>query len=289
MQSQREWSRRAFLALAGAVPFAGRVGAAALAAAGKVPVGLELYSVRDALKTDPMGTVRAVGKMGYEVVEFYAPYYSWTMEQASEMRKVLDEVGLRCLSTHNSPVSFTPDGIQKAIDLNKTIGSSLLVMASPAQVEGVDGWKAVADQLNTAAGKLKAVGMSAGYHNHGSEWRALDANGLRPMDVLAKNTDESVVLQLDVGTCVEEKQDPVAWINAHPGRIKSMHCKDYARNGKGYGALFGEGDVQWTAIFKAAEATGGIQCYLIEQEEGPAADQIARAQQCLANWKKLRG
>jgi sugar phosphate isomerase/epimerase len=290
MQSQREWSRRAFLALAGAVPFVGRLGAASVsAAAGTIPVGLELYSVRDALKTDPTGTVRAVGKMGYEVVEFYAPYYSWTMEQARDMRKVLDEVGLRCLSTHNSPVSFTPDGIQKAIDLNKTIGSSLLVMASPASVEGADGWKAVADQLNTAADKLKAVGMTAGYHNHGPEWRALDANGQRPMDILAANTHENVVLQLDVGTCVEEKQDPVAWINAHPGRIKSMHCKDFARGGKGYAALFGEGDVQWAAIFKAAEATGGIQCYLIEQEEGPAGDQLARAQQCLANWKKLKG
>jgi len=280
-------SRRGFLALAGALPFAGRLVAAA---AGKIPVGLELYSVRDLLKTDPMGTVRAVGKLGYEVVEFYAPYYSWTPQQASDMRKLLDDIGVRCRSTHNSPASFTPDGIQKAIDLNKTIGSTLLVMASPAKVEGADGWKAVADQLNAAADTLKAAGMSAGYHNHGSEWRALDANGQRPMDILAANTHENVVLQLDVGTCVEEKQDPVAWIKAHPGRIKSMHCKDFQRGGKGYAALFGEGDVQWAPIFAAAESTGGIECYLIEQEEGPgpATEQLTRAQQCLANWKKMR-
>jgi len=263
-------SRRGFLALVGAAPFAARFGSAAVAAAGKIPVGLELYSVRDLLKTDPMGTVRAVGKLGYEVVEFYAPYYGWTMEQAKEMRKVLDDSGLRCLSTHNSPASFTADGMQKAIDLNKTIGSSLLVMASPATVEGADGWKAVADTLNTASDKLKSAGLSAGYHNHGAEWRAFDGGTQRPMDVLAANTHDSVVLQLDVGTCVEEKQDPVAWINAHPGRIKSMHCKEYQRNGKGYAALFGEGDVQWEPIFKAAESTGGITCYLIEQEEGPA-------------------
>lgn len=279
-------SRRAFLALAGAAPFVGRL---ASAAAGKVPVGLELYSVRDLLKTDPMGTVRAVGKLGYEVVEFYAPYYTWTLEQAKDMRKLLDDIGVRCLSTHNSPASFTPDGMQKAIDLNKTIGSSLLVMASPATVEGVDGWKAVAETLNTASDKLNAVGMSAGYHNHGAEWRAFAGGTQRPMDVLAANTHERVVLQLDVGTCVEEKQDPVAWITAHPGRIKSMHCKEYQRGGKGYAALFGEGDVQWEPIFKAAESTGGIMCYLIEQEEGPAGDQLARAGQCLANWKKMRG
>jgi sugar phosphate isomerase/epimerase len=284
MQS-RELSRRAFLALAAASPFAARLAAAAK----KVPVGLELYSVRDGLKTDPTGTVRAVGKLGYEVVEFYAPYYQWTMEQATEMRKVMDEVHLRCLSTHNSPASFSADGIQKAIDLNKTIGSSLLVMASPAQVEGVDGWKRVADTLNAAADKLKAAGMSAGYHNHGAEWKKLDAGGQRPMDILAANTQPNVVLQLDVGTCVEENGDPVAWINKNPGRIKSMHCKDFQRGGKGYAALFGEGDAPWKAIFDAAEKTGGIECYLIEQEEGPADQQLARAQQCLANWKKLKG
>ena len=181
-----------------------------------------------------------------------------------------------------------------AIDLNKTIGSTLLVMASPAQVEGADGWKRVADTLNTAAEKLKTVGMAAGYHNHGPEWRALGASPgqtgeQRPMDILAANTRPEVVLQLDVGTCVEEGADPVAWITAHPGRIKSMHCKDFARGSKGYAALFGEGDVKWPAIFSVAESTGGIQCYLIEQEEGPADQQLARAQQCLANWKKLKG
>jgi len=285
MQSPRGLSRRAFLALAAASPFAARLAAAV----GKVPVGLELYSVRDALKTDPTGTVRAVGKLGYEVVEFYAPYYTWTMEQASEMRKVMDEVHLRCLSTHNSPTSFTADGIQKAIDLNKTIGSSLLVMASPAQVEGIDGWKRIADTLNTAAEKLKAVGMKAGYHNHGAEWRTFPGDTRRPMDILAAGTHRDVVLQLDVGTCVEEGADPVAWINANPGRIRSMHCKEFQRNGKGYAALFGEGDAPWKAIFEAAEKTGGIECYLIEQEEGPADEQLARAQQCLANWKKLKG
>jgi sugar phosphate isomerase/epimerase len=285
MQSPRELSRRAFLALAAASPFAARLAAAA----GKVPVGLELYTVRDALKTDPTGTVRAVGKLGYEVVEFYSPYYDWTMTQATEMKKVMQEVHLRCLSTHNSPVSFSADGIQKAIDLNKALGSALLVMASAGKVEGADGWKRVADTLTTAAEKLKAVGMKAGYHNHGLEWRKLDGDARRPMDILAAGTPRDVVLQLDVGTCVEEGADPVAWINANPGRIRSMHCKEFQRGGKGYAALFGEGDAPWKAIFDAAEKTGGIECYLIEQEEGPADQQLARAQQCLANWKKMKG
>jgi sugar phosphate isomerase/epimerase len=96
------------------------------------------------------------------------------------------------------------------------------------------------------------------------------------------------VLQLDIGTCVEAGADPVAWINANPGRIKSLHCKEWARGGKGYAALFGEGDVPWANVFAAAEKTGGVEFYLIEQEEGPADEQLRRAEQCLANWKKMR-
>src|SRR5215204_7421005 len=67
--------------------------------------------------------------------------------------------------------------------------------------------------------------------------------------------------------------DPVAWITANPGRIKSMHCKDWAP-GKDYGVLFGEGVSPWAKIFAAAESTGGIEYYLIEQEAGPSAEQM---------------
>ena len=90
-----------------------------------IPVGLELYSVRDELAKDLKGTVTAVAKMGYEVVEFFSPYYSWTTSQASDMRKLLDDLGIRCLSTHNSAGNFQPENLQKAIDLNKTIGNAL--------------------------------------------------------------------------------------------------------------------------------------------------------------------
>ena len=81
--------------------------------------------------------------------------------------------------------------------------------------------------------------------------------------------------------------DPVAWIAANPGRIKSMHCKDWAP-GKDYAVLFGEGTAPWAKIFAAAEATGGLEYYLIEQEAGPKEEQMKRAEQCLANWKKMR-
>ena len=274
-------SRRTFLALAGTLPLAMRP-----RAAGKVPVGIELYSVRDFLAKDLEGTVRAVAKIGYEVVEFYSPYYDWTPGKASEVRKLLDDLGIRCLSTHNGSNALAPEGLQKAIELNQVIGSKSIVMASAGEVPTADGWKAVADRLNAAAEKLKPLGMTTGFHNHAAEWKAVD--GKRPMDILASSTTKDVVLQLDVGTALEAGTDPVAWINSNPGRIKSMHCKDWSPNG-GYAVVFGEGAAPWPKIFEAAESVGGIEHYLIEQEAGPEDQQLQRAETCFANWKRLRG
>jgi sugar phosphate isomerase/epimerase len=245
-----------------------------------------MYSVRGELAKDPNATVRAVAKMGYEVVEFFAPYLSWTPEQAKDMRKLMDDLGIRCNSTHNNQPSFTADGLPKAIELNKILGSKYVVMASAGRVVGLDGWKKVADQLSDASEKLKPAGLRTGYHNHKPEFVAID--GKRPMEVLAANTPKEVMLQLDVGTCVEAGFDPVAWIDANPGRIQCIHCKDWAPGpDKGYRVLFGEGDSPWMKIFAAAEAKGGVEYYLIEQE-GSRFSELETAERCLANWKKLK-
>ncbi|MBO0726971.1 MAG: sugar phosphate isomerase/epimerase [Blastocatellia bacterium] len=281
MTSLSSISRRSFLALAGAAPLA-------LAAykAKRVPVGLELYSVRDELAKDLMGTVRAVAKMGYEVVEFFSPYYQWTPDYAKEVRKLLDDLKIRCLSTHNGPNSFTSEGIQKAIELNQILGAKYIVLASAGAITSHDGWKGVAERLTHASEKLKPLNMRAGYHNHKLEFVPLE--GKRPMETLAANTPKDVMLQLDVGTCVEAGSDPVAWIKANPGRINSLHCKEWgAGDGRGYSLLFGEGEAPWLKIFEAAESVGGVQYYLIEQE-GSRYPALETAERCLASFKKLR-
>ena len=110
------------------------------------------------------------------------------------------------------------------------------------------------------------------------------------MDILAAGTPKDVVLQLDVGTTVEVGTDPVAWIKANPGRIKSMHLKDWgAGEERGYAVAFGEGDAPWKAIFAAAESVGGIEYYLIEQETSAPGQSFAMMQKCLDNYKKLHG
>ena len=268
--------------MAGVMPFAASAAAAFFK---DVPVGLELYSVRTELAKNLLGTVDAVAKIGYQVVEFYAPYLDWTPAAAKDVRKLLDDRGIKCLSTHNNGPSFTEDGLNKAIELNQIIGSRYIIMASAGKVAGLDGWKAVGDRLTAVADKLRPLGMLTGYHNHQVEWAPVE--GKRPMDVLAAGTPKDVALQLDVGTCVEAGADPVAWITANPGRIRSVHCKDWSAGpNRGYAIAFGEGDAPWRQIFDAVESAGGVEYYLIEQEESP--DQLQMARRCLENWRKLR-
>lgn len=275
-------SRRQFVAMAALAPFALR------AAARKIPVGLELYSVRDELAKDLPGTLNAVAKMGYQAVEFYAPYFQWTPEYAKQVRRQLDDLGLRCYSTHNGNESFTRDGLGKAVDLNRILGSRYILMAGADPIANLAGWRALGERITKIMDTLTPLGMSSGFHNHETEWQPVE--GKRPMDVLAAHTPKEFVLQLDVGTCMAAGQDPVAWIKANPGRIRSVHCKDWSRwrPWSPYRVLFGDGSAPWEAILAAAESVGGVECYLIEQE-GSRYSQFETARRCLAAWKQMRG
>jgi sugar phosphate isomerase/epimerase len=283
MEKHDNVSRRSFLSFLTAAPLLGSLARKKLAGKKHIPIGLELYSVREDLKKDLMGTVRGVAKLGYECVEFYAPYYEWTLDYAKQVRKELDTLGVHCYSTHNSTQSFTPDGINKAIELNQALGTRYIVMSHPGEVKDIDGWKRVADTLNKANTTLVSHGLHAGYHNHELEWKLVD--GQKPIELLAANTDKSIMLQLDVGTCLATGNDPVAWVEKNPGRIRSMHCKDWSPE-KGYRVLFGEGAGPWKKLFAAAESEAGIEYYLIEQE-GSEYSEMETAQRCLAAYRKM--
>ncbi|HUO31436.1 MAG TPA: sugar phosphate isomerase/epimerase [Bryobacteraceae bacterium] len=271
-------SRRAFLALSAAAPIV-----SAVARSKNIPVGLELFSVRDDLQKDLMGTVRAVAKMGYQCVEYFSPYYQWTPAYAKQVRAMMDDAGIRCYSTHNGPESFKPDGIQHAIELNAIIGSRYIVLASAGDIKTLDGWQKVAETLNQGLERMKPAGMRPGYHNHQLEFKPID--GKRPMEVLAANTSKEIMLQLDVGTCVEAGSDPVAWVEQNPGRIHSMHLKEWSPT-KGYRVLLGDGVAPWKKLFAAAEKSGGVEFYLIEQE-GSEYPELETAKRCLSNYHKL--
>src|SRR5215468_4246888 len=153
LPTRREFAPTAAVSL----PFSRAAGAAS-----KIPVGLEMYSVRNTMAKDLNGTVRAVAAAGYQGLEFYAPYYEWTPAQAKDMRKLLDDSGMRCFSTHNDSAYFAAEKIGHASELNLILGSKYIVMSSSHEGATADAWKRVADTLNTASERLAADHLGVG-------------------------------------------------------------------------------------------------------------------------------
>ena len=299
-------SRRSFLALSGAVPaallaqaaspgaFAAPAPAAEAAAAAvtpkKYPIGLELYSVRTELARDLPNTLKTVAGIGNEVVEFYAPYYDWAVPHAKDVRSLMDDLGLRCYSTHNHIKSFTPgDGMGKAIELNQILGAKILVLASaPNGVRGLDAWKKLCEQLSRASDQLKTHGLAAGFHNHqtdGRRWTATCGQWTCWPPTLPRNLSSSstsapawkpLLIPLPGSTRT----------GLHPHSPPERLGAGAAAQEKSYRVLFAEGVCPWKAIIAAAEATGGVEYYLIEQE-GSRYPEFETARRCLDAWKTM--
>lgn len=252
-------SRRDFLSRS-TVRFAGAgLGLAAIAraaAAQKIPVGLQLYSVREQCAKDLPGVLAAVAKMGYRGVEF-AGYHGRT---AKELRALLDANGLVCCGTHTPYESVLPDKLQETIEFNKTIGNKFLIVP---WMEGKtkQAWLEKAKLFNEVAGKVKGQGMLVGYHAHAHDFDKFD--GESAWDLFFGNTESDVVMQLDTSNCRDGGADPVAVLKKYPGRAKSIHLK---ASGGGAEAAIGEDKVDWKAVFEFCESKGGTQWYVVEHE-----------------------
>lgn len=290
-------SRRSYLSgtlLAGLISAAARPlsalrasGASPVPPGSGIPIGLELFSVRNDLAKDLNGTIRRVVAMGFPILEFFGPYYDWTPAQAREVRKLMDDLNVRCLSTHNALEAFTPVNLPKTIELNRILGARYVVMVRREPIDSLDTWKRdVADLLTIANTTLNRHEMHAAFHNHEQEW--LPIQGKLPLQIIASNTPADVMMQLDVGTCLKTGNDPVAWIEKNPGRTKSVHLKEWTPT-RGYRAVLGDdGTTPWTKLFAAAESVGGVEYYILEQEECDfePMDAVKRG---LAVYKKLQG
>ncbi len=247
-------SRRTFGYLAGAGL------ASLLQAAGKIPIGVQLYSVRKLCAADLPGTLAGVAKIGFQGVEF-AGYYDRT---APELRKMLDDNNLKCCGTHIGIDNLIGDKLAQTMEFNKVIGNrNLIVPGLPEKYrKTADAWRETVKIFNEASEKAKPLGMRVGYHNHSIEFQLLD--GEIPWDIFFGKTNKDVVMQLDIGHCVHAGGDPVAVMKRYPGRAKTVHVKEYNANKKD--ALIGDGAVKWPEVLEACEGVGGTEWYIIEEE-----------------------
>lgn len=278
--------------------FLGAVGVTTLAAAthpgkllgeegyggNKIPIGLQLYSVRNECAKDLVGTVMAVGKMGYTGVEF-AGYHG---RDAKTLRKLLDDAGLKCCGTHIGLDTLLGDNLPKTVEFNQTLGNKFLIVPSlPGKYQkSRQTWQEAADVFSDLAEKVKPHGMKVGYHNHNVEFRPLD--GEVPWNTFFSRASKDVVIQFDTGNGVAQGGHPMKFINKHPGRVASLHVKPYSRSKPN--ALLGdkEDELPWKEIFHICETTGGTEWYIIEYEKDlyPPLVAVEKTLEVMRRWGK---
>lgn len=240
----------------------------------RIPIALQLYSIREDCERDLPGTLKAVAEMGYEGVEF-AGYYG---RSAEELRTMLDDLGLAVAGTHIRLETLLGDQVQnlrfcqakrsfalaETVAFNRALGNRYLIV--PGLAEGRrnsrQAWLETATLFNDIAEKLATEGMLTGYHNHTIEFAPMD--GELPWDTFFGNTRQDVVMQMDLGNALHGGADPIPFLEHYPGRAVTVHLKEYSRTNPT--ALIGQGDVRWEEAFRICETIGGTEWYIVEQE-----------------------
>jgi sugar phosphate isomerase/epimerase len=257
----------------------------------KTDIGLQLYTVRDAMGKDVPGTLAKVAQTGYTTVE--GATYTGT-EQFYGMgpqafKALLQQNGLNMPSSHYRVGEDQANGADvkgtllhdwdKAVEDAHTVGIQFMVCAwlSPTERLGLDHYKKLADNFNVAAQKCQQAGIQFCYHNHDFEFEAQD--GKYPYDVLLDNTDKDLVkLEMDMYWVTKAGQDPVALFDKHPGRFPLWHLKDMDNTPKKFFTEVGSGVIDFKRIF-AHSRKAGMKYFFVEEDQCPGSpfDSIAKS------------
>jgi len=273
-------SRRSFLVSAGAGMAAGSL-ASSIAFANhhnKIPLGIQLWTVKSEAEKDLEGTLRKVYAAGFREIEF-AGFYG---KSPADLAKLMKDIGFSLVSTHHGAADIAKSG-DKIIADAKTLGLKFIVCSSPAvspekdklpweeRMKAVDlqDWKWNAELFNKFGKQVSDAGMTFGYHNHSAEFKKFD--GVTAFDYLYGHTDpKHVKIELDVGWVVVAQQDPVAILNKYKDRVIALHVKDVAKRGTDgkdpTSVALGEGVIDWKKVIGTAHANG-TKAFFYEQEE----------------------
>ncbi len=270
-------SRRDFLARSSAAAcatlFAG--GLRLLAEPLGLPLGLQLYSVRDQLKNDPQDVLDTIGSIGYREVEA-AGFFGYSADQ---VKQGMEQANLRCVSSH-VPFGQLQANFDDILAYHKELGVGYLICSSPGRkpsstADGrspltIDDWRWNAEQFNQMGAKTKAAGIQFGYHNHIPEF-AVAAGGPQPYAELLRLTDPArVTFELDCGWAVVGGADPVELLRKYPDRISMLHVKDFKKAEAGSrertATELGRGTIDYRPIFEQAGKTQHLKHIFVEQE-----------------------
>lgn len=262
--SRRQFLHSSLLAAAalGLQPWRG-----AFAAGRAIPLSLQLYSIRTDCAKNFDAALEWCAKQGFAGVEF-AGYHTYT-GKAKELRKKLDDLGLKAAGTHIGTGSFRGDALQKTIEFHQTLGCKFLIVPGDKDFTDAEKSKPLAEFFNQTAATLKPLGMATGYHNHAHDFTK-DASGKTFYDLFAERTSQDVVLQQDCGWTASAGYDPADLMKRYPGRMKITHFKPTVVNKEaGKKAIFGQDSVNWVTTLAACREVGGTEWISLEQEVYP--------------------
>jgi sugar phosphate isomerase/epimerase len=276
-------SRRVFIQSASALSAAVFVKGPLHALSASPVIGLQLYTVRDAMGQDPLGTLAKVAQIGYNSVEnaTYTGSEKFYGMDAATYKKVLSENGLAANSGHYRLGEETNNGApvqgtilhdwQKAVDDASSVGLKYMVCAYLSSQErgSLDHYKQLADIFNKAGETCKKSGIQFCYHNHDFEFEVQD--GVFPYDILLEKTDKNLVkMEVDLYWIKKAGQDPLALFKKHPGRFPLWHVKDMSKEADQSFAEVGSGIIDFKTIFQH-KAQAGMKYFFVEQDKCPGS------------------
>jgi sugar phosphate isomerase/epimerase len=246
-----------------------------------LPIGLQLYSVREAVAEDLAGTLRKVAQIGYGEVEFAG----MPAMPAAQLRALLAELGLNAPSMHSSMADLQTD-LTHRLDYAHELGAKYLVCSFPSTADGrflhaagaalpmgirLDDWYWNADQLNRIGELAKSAGMRCAYHNHNLEFRTFD--GMSAYEALLRRTSPALItMELDIAWVVTAGVDPSQLLREHGARISLLHIKDVRKDAHvvqdrvdAQTTELGAGRIDWPRVF-ASVTPGSVSHYFVEQE-----------------------
>jgi len=254
----------------------------------RIPIALELYSVRNEMVKDPLGTLKAVKAMGYEGVEFAGDPRHTPAEYAA----MLKETDLVCCGWHTGFPRVQDDTIEATIALNKAVGNEFVIIPGVGGEfrESADALRRLAGIFTDLVGKLGAAGLATGYHNHNWEFTPID--GELPWDIIFGDTPTAFNMQIDTGNALHGGANPVPFFEKYPGRSRTVHLKPYhsgigeTNPQEGFATMIGEDTVPWQEVFDFCETKGATEWYIIEYEADkyPPLDAVDR---CLKAVKAM--
>jgi len=229
-------------------------------------VGLELYSVRDAMKRDPEATMAQVRAMGYDDVELLWSFNNFG-RTTSQVRAALSRTGLRAPSAHIAPEILLKNW-EQSVETAKVLGHDYLIVPSlPAETNtSLDAWRLWADRFNTAGAAARKGGLWLAFHNEPNHMKAIDH--IVPYDLFVDRTDPTVVrMQLDVGNMLMGGGDPHRYLKRHGDRYWSFHLKDVVAD-RSRDTELGSGSFNFKTFLAAVRNLEQKPCFV--EQEGPS-------------------